>query len=156
MRFIGRSAKLSVIHVLFTALFVLLTSFCSSNYKNVKISFSPTDNCNKGNPVIVRIHQLLSDATFQTLTIESYLKDPATALGTDQIGKPIEKTIYPGTTLNLDELKISKEAAFIAVIADFYESGGDQWRLIEPVKTFGGKPVVIECLEKKLVLVKQQ
>jgi type VI secretion system VasD/TssJ family lipoprotein len=156
MRFIERSAKPSAVHVLFAALFVLLTSFCSSNYKNVKIHFLSTDNCNKGNPVIVRIHQLQSDATFQTLTIESYLKDPANSLGADQLGKPVEKTVYPGTTLNLDELKISQEAVFIAILADFYASEGDHWRLIETVKTFGGKPVIIECHEKKLVLRKQQ
>lgn len=157
MRSVGKaSAKPLIANLLFVMASVLISVNCSSNYKNIKIHLVPTENCNQGNPVIIRIHQLQSDATFQTLTIESYLKDPATALGADQLDKPLEKTAYPGTILNLDELKISKEAVFIAIIADFYESEGDLWRLIEPAKTFGGKPVIVECHEKKLVLREQQ
>ena len=157
MRSIERaSAKPVIANLLFVLTAVFFGVNCASQYRNVKIHLVPTENSNKGNPVIIRIHQLQSDATFQTLTIETYLKDPANALGADQLEKPLEKTVYPGAILNLDDLKISKKATFIAILADFYESEGDQWRLIASAKTFGGKPVVIECQEKKLVFRKQQ
>lgn len=141
--------------LLFSFLYLQLSFSCSSAYRNIKIQLQATTDCNKGNPIIIRIHQLQSDATFKTITIESYIRNPDEAFGKDQLEKPLEKTVYPDSVLKLDDLKISKEAHFIAVVADFYEFEGDQWRLLEPAATFGKRPIIIACQGKRIVLLKQ-
>lgn len=97
---------------------------------------------NGGNAVVVRIYQLRSDENFKRSTMESFWQDDEKALGNDLIEK-LELTLLPGEQKPLN-LKLSKEANFIAAAADFFNPDRDQWRqVVSAASVKGNKSSII-------------
>ncbi len=127
----------------------LWASACGSRHLTFQIQ--ATETSNDGNPVVIRIHQLRSDATIRATTIEAYVRNPNGALGEDQIGNAVEQVVRPGQTVTLEKIKLGKEAQFVAIVADFYQTRGDNWYLLLPVETYRNQQVIIKCEEQRLV-----
>lgn len=139
----------------FAVLLGILSSCGGSKNPTLRLNFQPGPDCNNGNPVVVWVYQLRSDAAFQSLSAELFAKNPQQALDADKVAEPQEYTLRPGQILSLGKLKFAEETQFIAVLADFYQPDGDQWRISLPIEAIDGKQVVVRCASSALAVVTQ-
>ncbi len=141
--------------IAFVLLLGIFSSCGGSKNPTLRLNFQPGPDCNNGNPVVVWIYQLRSDAAFQSLSAELFAKNPQQALDTDKVAEPQEYTLRPGQILSLGKLKFTGETRFIAVLADFYQPTGDQWRLSLPIEAIDRKQVVVRCAGSALAVITQ-
>ncbi|MGZ5199687.1 MAG: type VI secretion system lipoprotein TssJ [Telluria sp.] len=82
--------------------------------------------------LVARIYKLKQAAAFDRAPFDSFL-DPAAekrALGTDLLDVE-EVTLVPGQHLELNE-KVSREAAYVGVVALYHAPAAQRWRLAFP------------------------
>jgi type VI secretion system VasD/TssJ family lipoprotein len=106
---------------------------CGGGNETIKIQLKCDENTNSGNAVVVTIYQLTNADKFRFSSFGSLTKNPEATLGSDLVvNSKFERTMVPGETINLDELEIKKEAAFLGVIADFHSPSADGWQQLIP------------------------
>ena len=126
---------------------------CGSGIQTINVALSTDDNANGGNAVVINIYQLTNDYKFQNASSNSLLRDSKETLANDLILPIIEKTMVPNENHYL-ELELSKDAAFIGVVGEFYSPSIDDWRRIISVDS-DTEYLKILILENSLSLQKE-
>ena len=95
---------------------------------NIRV-FIQADNelNNGGNPVVIRIYQLVTDVNFKSETPESFWRNDQAAFQKDVVGQGKEFILHPREVLKISKLEINTETVFLVVAADFYKPDKDQW-----------------------------
>ncbi len=113
---------------------------------------STADLNNGGNPVVVRIYQLKSVASFQRATAETFWNQDKATLGSDLLGDPIEIVMHPNETRKIKGIDLNKETNFIGAAADFYKPDVQRWKSILDVTKMKGHQIVLAVGDDGLLL----
>lgn len=125
---------MSKILLIISAFFLLVFSGCGSSVQMVNVILQCDENCNENNAIVVKIYQLKNSEKFRHSSFESLLKNPDAALGDDLIpNSKYEKTLIPNENIQLGDLEIKKEAAYLGIMGDFYSPAKDGWQQIIPI-----------------------
>ena len=136
--------------------FFILTS--CSHYLNMKIR-TTADSNNGGNPVVLKIYQLRTDAKFNRVTLEKFWesdKSDIDALEPDLIDTPIEMVLYPEENKFLNEIEINDETIYLGVAANFYDPDIDQWRLLYDLSKGNVEDILIAVGRNKVAIAKKE
>lgn len=97
----------------------------------VSLKFDCEDKCNDNNAVVVQIFQLKSAGKFTLASRESLLRMPEATLEDELIsGSKLEKTIVPGSSIDLKDIELYDDTKYIGLIADFFNPSSDGWRIV--------------------------
>jgi type VI secretion system VasD/TssJ family lipoprotein len=135
---------------------ILLTLLsCGGGKDTIQITLNCDENTNSGNAVVITLYQLINSDKFRLSSFEYLAKNPVATLGTDLItNSELERTMVPGESLELNEIEIKQESAFIGIIADFNSPAPDGWRAIIPI-TKDLKQLVILIHENSISVQKK-
>lgn len=128
---------------------------CGGGKDTIQISLNCDENVNSGNAVVITLYQLTNPDKFRLSSFESLTKTPEATLGAELIANSeLERTMVPGETLDLNEIEIKRESAFVGVIADFHSPAPDGWQAVIPI-TEDLKRLVILIHENSISVQKE-
>ncbi len=113
--------------------FILYFTSCGSGIQTINIDLISDANANGGNAVVIKIYKLTNDDKFRYADLNSLWQNAEETLANELIPTIKEETIVPNKIFELKEFELSKDAAFIGVVGDFYSPSNDDWKLIIPV-----------------------
>jgi len=115
-------------------LIIVTVLSCGGGKDTIQITLNCDENANSGNAVVINLYQLTNPDKFRLSSFESLTKTPEATLGADLIANSeIERTMVPGGTIDLNEIELKQEAAFVGVIADFHSPSSDGWQILIPI-----------------------
>jgi type VI secretion system protein VasD len=101
-------------------------------------------NSNQGNSVVFCVYQLQADTKFREATSESFWREGEKILEKDLLGQKFETTLYPNQTEKLN-IKVSPEARFLGLVANFHSPDAQRWHLVVPISVFRSRKIVIDA-----------
>jgi len=136
-------------------LIIVTVLSCGGGKDSIQITLNCDENANSGNAVVINLYQLTNPDKFRLSSFESLTKTPEATLGADLIANSeIERTMVPGGTIDLNEIELKQEAAFLGVIADFHSPEPDGWQAVIPI-TEDLKQLVIFIHENSISFQKE-
>jgi len=93
------------------------------------------DSSGRPSPIVLRIFQLKSDATFSRADYSGLLDDDQRALGSELIIRD-EFVLVPSENRNL-QIAISPDSRFVAAAAGFRDIRNAEWRVLVPTPIRG-------------------
>ncbi len=112
----------------------------------VRLSIAGTSDLNSAasengaaQSVRVRVYELTEDASFRTVTLETFWRDEAAALAGELVGSQ-QVLLYPGATETV-EIQPGPSTRFIGVAANFRLPDPQHWRQVYPVESLRGRTV---------------
>ena len=104
---------------------------------NVKLTFDVTSDINpddrgRPSPLVVRLYELKSPILFERANFLDVYERDEEVLGADYIARHALKSLTPGAD-RVEELRISDEAQYIALFAEFNQYRDAEYRLVIPV-----------------------
>jgi len=120
--------------------------------KNIQLFLQSFTNSNEGQSVVVRIYLLKSEINFQRMTFDSFWKGNNQVLAGDMVGEEIEIILHPEEKINLDKIKILKDAKFLAVAGNFYQPDINQWKYLFDLSQMKGDHLTIGVGKNKLII----
>ena len=128
---------------------------CGGGKETIQITLNCNENTNSGNAVVITLYQLINSDKFRLSSFEYLTKNPGATLGTDLVtNSELERTMVPGEALELNEIEIKQESAFIGIIADFHSPAPDGWQAVIPI-TEDLKQLVIFVHENSISVQKE-
>lgn len=115
---------------------ILLIFFygCGGGPQLLDLNVNCDDDCNSNHAVVVKIYQLKNSDRFRYASFEALLRNPEEILSSDLIpASKYENTLIPGEEINISEMKIDPEAAYLGIVADFYSPANDNWHQVIPL-----------------------
>jgi len=141
------------IFLLSVLFFTLQFTGCGGGLQTFNLNLHCTENCNNDNAVVIKIYQLKNAEKFRHASFESLMRNPEEFLGDDIIpNSKIEKLLVPDETQDFNEVEIKNDAAFVAIIGDFYSPATDGWKQIIPINS-DLRNVKVTVLENSLSVV---
>jgi type VI secretion system VasD/TssJ family lipoprotein len=138
-------------------LFILFFTFqfagCGGGPQTINLNLHCNENCNNDNAVVIKIYQLKNAEKFRHASFESIMRNPEEFLGDDIIpNSKIEKLLVPNETEDFSDVELKSDAAFLAIIGDFYLPATDGWKQIIPINS-DLRNVKVTVLENSLSVV---
>lgn len=111
------------------------TRYVATPVEKLTLQAAPTVNPDangRASPIEVRVYQLSSRTTFDTLDFDSAWGNAAVVLG-DQLLSQGVHVLLPRQT-QVQRIELAPQATFIAVVAAYRDIDGARWKLVYPVR----------------------
>lgn len=118
-------------------IYLLFFAFgCGGGVQLLNLNVNCDEDCNSKHAVVVKIYQLKNADKFRYASFEALLRNPEEILSGDLIpSSKYERTLIPGEEINIDEMKVEKDAAYLGIVADFYSPAKDNWHQVIPLNS---------------------
>jgi type VI secretion system VasD/TssJ family lipoprotein len=122
---------------------------------SINIFMQSTNDSNEMNAIQIEIFQLRNSEQFKTASRESLIRNSNETLGKDLIiNSKIEKIMVPGESYEIENINITDETKFIAIVGDFYSPSKDSWKQI--IKVSDVNSVIKVIIGKNFISITEQ